>query len=195
MQIEQRGFTVQELRVDKRDDGGPIIRGHAAVFDSLSENLGGFREIIKQGAFTKSIKNDDVRAFWNHNTDIILGRNHADTLRLSEDDKGLAIEIDPPDTQGGRDAVTSLERGDVTQMSFGFSVRTGGQDWGEDDDGDVIRTLTDLRLFEVSPVAFPAYPETDIAVREFQNYFIHSRTIIYGLSVRKRQLDLLELDF
>src|SRR4051812_13150212 len=92
---ERRHYTIAELRADK--DKRTIV-GHAAVFNSPTD-LGWFREQIRPGAFAESVKVDDVRALFNHNPDHVLGRNKAGTLKLAEDDKGLAIEITPPDTQ------------------------------------------------------------------------------------------------
>lgn len=164
MDLEKRHLPF-EVRVERRDDGKVIIRGHAAVFGQLSEDLGGFREQIAPGAFAEALQTDDVRALWNHNPDFILGRNRSNTLVMSEDSRGLAIEIDPPDTQTVRDLViVPMERGDVSQMSFAFSVRPGGQDWAKDDEGRVVRTLKKLRLYDVSPVTYPAYPQTDVSV-------------------------------
>lgn len=168
MDIERRAFAVVGLEL-REASGKRQLRGHAAVFHQLSEDLGGFREQIAPGAFLEAIEKDDIRALFNHNPDFVLGRNMAKTLRLSEDLRGLAIEIDLPDTQTVRDLVVApIERGDVSQMSFGFSVRPGGQDWAKDDEGRTIRTLKKLRLYDVSPVTFPAYPQTDIAVREMR---------------------------
>ncbi len=163
--IERRHFVLDQVRVETREDGKRRIVGHAAVFNQLSEDLGGFREQIAPGAFAEAIKSDDVRALYNHNPDHILGRNMAGTLSLAEDARGLAIEIDPPDTQIARDLLVSMERGDINQMSFGFSVKPNGQNWANDDAGTVIRTLTRVRLYDVSPVTFPAYPQTDVAAR------------------------------
>lgn len=163
--FERRQFIVDKLQVETREDGKRRIMGHAAVFNQLSEDLGGFREQIAPGAFEEAIKADDVRALYNHNPDHILGRNLAGTLKLSEDARGLAIEIDPPDTQIARDLLVSMERGDINQMSFGFSVKPNGQNWAKNDEGQVIRTLTRVRLYDVSPVTFPAYPQTDVAER------------------------------
>ena len=161
--IERRAYQPVEVRVD---DGGssPKIVGHAAVFDQLSEPLGffGFRERIKPGAFKQTIEEDDIRALWNHNPDWVLGRNRAGTLRLWEDDRGLAVEIIPPDTQWARDLLTSIRRGDVNQMSFGFQVVD--EFWAMEN-GESVRTLQRVRLFDVSVVTFPAYPQTDAAVR------------------------------
>jgi len=169
-EIERRSFVIDGLTIETRDDSKRIIRGHAAVFNQLSEDLGGFHEQIMPGTFAEAIERDDVRALFNHDANFVLGRTVSKTLRLSEDARGLAIEIDPPDTQTARDLLVSMERGDITQMSFGFSVRPGGQDWAKDDDGRTIRTLKKVRLYDVSPVTYPAYPQTDVAVREMRSF-------------------------
>lgn len=155
------------IDVEQRaDGGGRRLVGYAAVFDSLSEDLGGFREQIRAGAFSQSLEGSpDIRALWNHDDGQVLGRTRAGTLNLSEDGRGLRAEIDLPETQAGRDAATSVERGDVNQMSFAFKVRAGGQKFDEDEDGQIIRTLTDLELYEVSPVTFPAYEDTHVDAR------------------------------
>lgn len=169
--IERRAFVAEGLKIEKCDGEGPHLRGHAAVFNALSEDLGGFREQIMPGAFSDAITTDDVRALFNHDPNFVLGRNRSKTLTLSEDARGLAIDILLPDTQMVRDLVVApIERGDVSQMSFGFSVRPGGQDWAKDDEGRVVRTLKKLRLFDVSPVTYPAYPQTDVAVREMRSF-------------------------
>ncbi len=190
--IERRSFVLDEIRVNKKDDGSQTIIGHAAVFNQLSEDLGGFREQIAPGAFAEALKSDDVRALFNHNPDFILARNMAKTLRLKEDSEGLAIEIDPPDTQVARDLIVSMERGDISQMSFGFSLRPNGANWGEDDEGNVVRTLTNVRLFDVSPVTFPAYPQTDVAVRGFGEYK-DSKQPPWDIMIREKELQLIEL--
>jgi len=169
MDIERRFFALEGVTIERRDGEPTKIRGHAAVFDQLSEDLGGFREQVAPGAFAAAIETDDVRALFNHDPNFILGRNRSKTLRMKEDSRGLAIEIDAPDTQTIRDLVLApIERGDVSQMSFGFTVRPNGQDWAKNDAGQTIRTLKSLRLFDVSPVVFPAYPQTDVAVRELR---------------------------
>ncbi len=152
-----------ESAIELRDGDKPVISGYAAVFDSLSVDLGGFRERIRPGAFARAIKeNQDVRALVNHDPNLILGRSKSGTLRLSEDQRGLRVEIDPPATTVGRDVVESLRRGDLDQMSFAFRVVT--DDWHKQD-GEIIRELVDVDLFDVSPVAFPAYEETSVSVR------------------------------
>lgn len=196
--LERRAFTCDELRVLGDGEGEPPkLRGHAAVFNSLSENLGGFRELILPGAFAEAIVNDDVRALWNHNPDYVLGRNRSQTLRLSEDATGLATEIDPPDTQWARDLMVSIKRGDVSQMSFGFRVLD--ERW-EKKDGMHIRTLTKLRLFDVSPVTYPAYPATDVGVRSLAEIAEEGARAVedpqawrVDFEARRRALDVLSL--
>lgn len=191
-EIERRCFALDSLQVETREDGKRIMRGHAAVFNQLSEDLGGFREQISPGAFADAIKTDDVRALFNHNPDFVLGRNLAKTLRLTEDSRGLAIEIDPPDTQVARDLMVSMERGDITQMSFGFSVRPNGHTWANDDEGRRIRTLTKLRLFDVSPVTYPAYPQTDVALRSLAEWNrAHEVAPPSRVRMLRRRLDLI----
>ena len=164
--IERRFFAAGTCRIERRADNKVRLIGYAAVFNERSENLGGFREVVAPGAFAEAIEKDDVRGLFNHDPNWVLGRNTAKTLHLSEDSRGLLYEIDLPETQSVRDQVVApIERGDVSGSSFGFRVRPNGQDWADDDDGVTIRTLKSVRLFDVSPVTFPAYPQTDVAVR------------------------------
>lgn len=164
-ELERRYVPSTEIRIMREADHAPRIVGHAAVFNQLSEDLGGFREQVAPGAFAEAIEKDDVRALFNHNADHVLGRNRAGTLKLAEDTRGLAVDISPPDTSAAADLLALLERGDVTQMSFAFSIRPNGENWGKDDNGLWIRTITRVRLFDVSPVTYPAYPQTDVAIR------------------------------
>lgn len=192
MERETRTFEI-ELAVEERAEGrAPSIVGHAAVFNSLSENLGGFRERIAPGAFAESINADDVRALFNHDPNFVLGRNKAGTLELSEDDHGLAIRITPPDTSFARDLMVSLGRRDITQMSFGFTVLTDGQAWEEDADGMVVRTLKRVRLFDVSPVTYPAYTQTDVALRELRSWQAANHAPeLWRVPIARRRLSLI----
>jgi uncharacterized protein len=161
IQIERRGLAVAELRRAKPESR--TIEGYAALFDTLSEDLGWFREKIANGAFAESLKRgDDVRALFNHDRNVVLGRSAAGTLRMQEDERGLRIEVDAPDTQAARDLMTSMERGDITQMSFGFI--TERQEWDERT-SPITRTLLQVRLLDVSIVTEPAYPQTAASVR------------------------------
>jgi uncharacterized protein len=148
-----------ELVLDVRDDKAPLIRGYAARFGKPSKGLP-WKEKIQAGAFRKTLQESDVRALWNHNTDFPLGRVNNGTLLLREDEKGLYAEIQPPETTWGADAVASIRRGDVSGMSFGFRVIK--DTWNEK---LTERDIEEVELFEVSPVTFPAYPQTSVSVR------------------------------
>jgi len=161
--IEHRFFQADEMRT-LETDGKRIISGYAAVFDKLSQVIYNFREKIQKGAFSESISAGDVRALWSHNTDFVLGRTKSGTLKLREDEHGLFFDIELPDTQMGRDAHTSIKRGDVSGMSFGFKVI--GEHWERGKEAQPhTRTLTKVELFEVSPTAFPAYEQTFVQAR------------------------------
>jgi len=165
--MEKRAFEIEKLEVRKAKDGKRTITGHAAVFNKIADG-GWFREQVAPGAFKDSIGKDDVRALWNHDPNFVLGRNTAGTLRLTEDERGLAIEIDPPDTQAARDLLVSIERGDVSQMSFGFT--TVRDSWERNKDDKDLRTLEKVQLWDVSPVTFPFYKDTDVAVRSHEQW-------------------------
>ncbi len=166
---ERRFIVADELEIRADKDGNPTrITGYAAVFNKLSEDLGGFREKIKRGAFTDTVKEDDVRMLWNHDSNFVLGRSSAGTLKLEENSKGLKVTNKPPNTQWARDLMVSIGRGDVSQMSFGF--RTLKDEWDEEDEDDVVRTLVKVKLLDVSPVSYPAYPQTSVATRAFESW-------------------------
>lgn len=147
-------------------DAEAILAGYAAVFNELSVDLGGWREIIMPGAFAAAIVDADVRSLWQHNSEFVLGRTTNNTLRLVEDEIGLRSEIDPPATTWAADALISMRRGDVNQMSFSFQIPPGGDTWRETEEGYWLRTIWRVQpLYEVSPVTFPAYPATSIQAR------------------------------
>lgn len=158
-----KSLSKLETRVNSVDfeiretQDGMFFEGYAAVFDSPSEPLP-FTERIAPGAFIRSLKSrNDVKILWNHDTGSVLGSTRAGTLKLTEDDRGLRVEAQLPNTTVGRDAAELLKRGDIDSMSFGFSVPRGGDDWNADGSE---RTLREVRLHEVSIVAFPAYSGT-----------------------------------
>jgi len=198
---DYRIFPIQELRVENGEKD-PVIRGYAAVFDVWSEDLGGFREIIRKGAFRKTIKDGaDVRALFNHDPNIVLGRTANETLKLEEDDKGLAIEIKPPTTTIVHDLVLEpIKRKDITQMSFAF--RTVHDKWGKDENmtPPLYRELLEAKLYDVSPVTFPVYPQTSVDVRAvLQDSGIDYQAIAgiilcskYGLEITEEDKRVLE---
>lgn len=167
---EQSGIERRMVEGEIRAVAGTdetAIEGTAAVYNKWSEDLGGFREMIEPGFFENVLKND-VRALWNHNDDLVLGRTRAGTLALTDTERGLDYHITPPDTQVGRDAVTSIKRGDVTQSSFAFIVKAGGDEWIREKDGSIKRVLKRggaAALMDVSPVTFPAYRQTSVHAR------------------------------
>lgn len=161
--LEQRFAPITGLEIRAEDGKPATILGHAALFNTKSVYLYGFREMIEPGAFSESLTGD-IRALWQHDSARVLGRTKAGTLRLWEDDQGLAFELNPPDNTDGRDAVVSIERGDVDQMSFGFNVPPGGDSWAEDEDGIPLRKLRAVSLMEISPVTWAAYPQTGVGV-------------------------------
>ena len=163
---EKRSF-IFEIENDEKESRKMV--GHAAVFNEVAEIGGWFREQVEPGAFKSSIRKDDVRALFNHDENYVLGRNTAGTLKMSEDKDGLKVTIDPPDTQFARDLGVSIERGDISQMSFAFQVLE--EEWirGENKELD-LRKIKKVRLFDVSPVTFPAYDGTDIGLRSHQEW-------------------------
>ena len=174
--IEQR-VAFQDLEI--REEGkGMTLRGYAAVFNSPSQPLP-FIETIAPGAFRDSLKSrNDVKLLWNHDTGIVLGSTRAGTLRLGEDERGLFVEADLPDTQAARDAAVSIQRGDVTGFSFGFRVPVGGDSWNGND-----RLLKRVNIHEVSVgVAFPAYLGTEGTAT------VRSMTELHGKIVKLAEL-------
>ena len=147
------------------EDGVRKLVGYGAVFDSLSQDLGGFREKIAPGAFDRTLAHGkDVLITMNHDVNLLLGRTFAGTGRVHVDDVGLLYEVVTPDTQAGRDAWTLAARRDLAGSSFTFSVPKGGDRWERDDTGRV-RVLTELALYELGPVVTPAYLDTTVAAR------------------------------
>lgn len=163
---ELRSFVTDKVQVESRDDSElPILKGYAALFD-VETNVGGwFREVIRKGAFTRAVnEKHDVRALVDHNESKILGRTASGTLIIREDEKGLFVEIMPPNTTVGRDIVESIRRGDVSQMSFAFIIKK--QSWISGDGSQLdLREVQDLDLVDVSAVSYPQYPETEIGLR------------------------------
>jgi len=169
-ETEKRALAC-EVRAETDDDGRPVrIVGHGAVFNARSEMIMGmFKEEIAPGAFD-DVLGDDVRALFNHDPNFVLGRTTSGTLELSIDAEGLRYDIDPPDTQTVRDQVLApLQRGDITGSSFAFRVAPDGDEWREEPDGLIVRTITRFsRLLDVSPVTYPAYPDAGAAARSLQ---------------------------
>lgn len=164
-------FTDAEFKVEKRDDSelGKTLVGYAALFNVDAQLGYGFTERIAPGAFTNALKRkDDVRALFNHDANHILGRTTAGTLELWEDTKGLGFRVVLPETQFASDLSQSIARGDINQCSFAFIP--DGENWDEKNKGNVIRTITDVQLFDVSAVTYPAYEQTRVSLRAIDKY-------------------------
>jgi hypothetical protein len=141
---------------------GKKIIGRPVVYSSPSQDLGGFVEVISAGAFGDSLKND-IRALVEHDNKLILGRTAAGTMTIMEDSQGLLVEIDPPNIQAARDLMISIERGDISGMSFGFTVNQDGAKW-DFEQIPALRTVTSANLIEVTITALPAYKATNVEV-------------------------------
>ena len=154
--LETRAHSLDaELRAEMQGDKLKLT-GYAAIFNSRSEDLGGFTETISPGAFRKSLQaRNDIKLLWNHDTSSPLASTRAGTLRLIEDAKGLRVEADLAPTTLGKDISILVQRGDVSAFSFGFNVIKDS--WSS---SGTERTLEAVRLFEASLVSFPAYTAT-----------------------------------
>lgn len=185
--FESGKIEIEIRKADSGDKPSPItLRGYAAKFDVMSENLGGFREQIAPGAFADVLK-DDVRALFNHDANQVLGRTTAGTLRIAQDSTGLYYEVDLPDTQAARDLATSIYRGDVSQSSFAFRVASNGDSWDENEDGVIVRTITKFaRLYDVSPVTYPAYPDATIGMRSMEAWKASREAAASAINKAKR---------
>jgi HK97 family phage prohead protease len=166
---ETRALSSSSIEVrESVTPGRPKLVGWAAVWDSPSLDLGGFREIVRKGCFRASLDGGaDVRAYAEHDPRLVLGRRTARTLDVAEDDRGLRFEINPPDTQVARDLVKNIRAGNITGASFAFRVRPGGERW-DMTASPPLRELTSLDLFDVAPVSTPAYSATEVGIRSMR---------------------------
>lgn len=183
--FERRALTLTgiEVRADNADETIGF-KGHAAMFESrtwIGPKKWGFFEQVARGAFTRSITDHDVRFLINHDPNLVLARNTSGTLNLSEDSQGLAVDADLARTSYGNDLAISLQRGDITQMSFAFEVLA--EKWEELEDGNELRTVTEAKLWDVSAVTYPAYDDTDASLRSVAFDVLCTRM---GISTNKR---------
>jgi len=201
MKKERRTLFVDMARanVEERAEGEmPLITGYGAVWyregDEGTEYAlwSDYKERIERGAF-KDVLSDDVRGLFNHDTNYVLGRTTANTMKLYEDDTGLRYEIEPPDTQVGRDLITSIKRGDITGSSFSFIAE---ETKVTDNDNGYIRTITKVgQLFDVGPVTFPAYTGTEASARNDDNAeAMEERKKLEEERNKRSDVDALELD-
>jgi HK97 family phage prohead protease len=165
MQKRKAYMATQFQTREEQESGDLILSGYFIKFDEETELWPGYFEVIKREGVEKAIKDADIRALFNHDHSLVLGRTGNDTVRLDVDDVGLFGDIiinkDDPQAVG---AYARVQRGDVVGCSFGFfPIKINTE---ERDDGSYLDTILELEIFEVSPCTFPAYPQTEIAARQ-----------------------------
>lgn len=184
---ERRFFQV-ELRAPEQDSR--TIEGYAAVFNSDSQVMwGNWIERIAKGAFSE-VLNDDVVALFNHDPNYILARNKVN-MTLRQDERGLIYRFDAPNTTAGNDLLENIRNGNIKQSSFAFTV--ADQTWEEKEGEPSIRTITKIeRLYDVSPVTYPAYPDTTVAQRSLQTILekeeLETKSHLVDILKRKHEL-------
>ncbi|HMY34817.1 MAG TPA: HK97 family phage prohead protease [bacterium] len=176
--IERRYFD-SNFEVRKMDDGKHRVCGYALRF-GVSYDMGWFTEEISRTALDNADMTD-VRILFNHDPNQILGRTSAGTATVRVDDNGLWYEAELPNSPNGENVRVALERGDVTQSSWGFMLRyddnTQGDLW-QRKNGKDHRTITDVSaVFDASPVTFPANPETSAAKRSYDQVLKHEQKL------------------
>jgi uncharacterized protein len=177
-QTEKREMVTEGMEVREAENGTRTISGYVVKWEMKSHPMGywrRFKEQFKKGAFADSLTQDDQRALWSHDTSQVLGRTKNGTLRLFEDEVGLRFELDLPNTTLGNDAYETIKRGDVDGVSFGFQMQK--EEWDESDPDNIIRSITKAKLLEISPVAFPYYPDSQVSARSHDPYkeFVEER--------------------
>ncbi|WP_035430871.1 HK97 family phage prohead protease [Bacillus sp. UNC322MFChir4.1] len=198
---ELREQTGSNIEIRENDGGSRTITGYAVKWEMKSVTMGywrRFKEQFTRGAFTESLTQDDQLALWSHDTSRVLGRTKNGTLRLFEDDIGLRFELDLPSTTLGNDTYETIKRGDVDGVSFGFQMVK--EEWDESDPDNIVRSVTKAKLAEISPVAFPAYPDSQVSARSYDPYkvFVEGKqqdmTSVFA-EQRERELQLLKYKF
>jgi HK97 family phage prohead protease len=164
MEKETRTFST----IYKRQEEGRGVRGMAAIYNSRAD-LGWFEEEIVPGAFDNAIDVSDARALFNHDPNYLLARQSSGTLRLELRDGGLEYDFESPNTTAGNDLIELINRGDVKESSFAFTIAPDGQEWKQETRGNKtidVRYITKIeRLFDVSPVTYPAYKDATVGKR------------------------------
>ena len=206
---EVREVPMENIEIETRQEGEDeerVIVMYPAVFNRWSQDLGGFKERILPGAFAETIREDDIIAAFNHDSNMILGRKKPGTLELEEDSRGLRAVIRPPDNHIGGYVMDLIERGDIDGGSFKFRIGENGKERWNFKEGDELdeREIEKCRLIDVGPVTHPAYPDTEADLRDNE---IRSAEEIHekareqtdhgesrGFSIEKRKLEIMELE-
>lgn len=187
VEIRARG----SIEFKTAEDSPGILEGYAAKYNKLSEDMGGFYEILLPNSLRLIPETSQIKAFYYHDTHKPLGSLDKNTLSIKFDDVGMYYSVILPDNSFGRDCAVTVERGDMTQSSFGLIVHK--ENWVEDNK-QLIRQIIDAEVFEVSPVVYPAYPDTSVALRNLKNFTETKRLTIQNqietLRVRTKILQL-----
>lgn len=181
MELERRCLTAEEapeceIVIETRASGREAIRGLAIPYNRLSLDLGGFRERILPGSFDKILNRQrgrgEILSYYNHNSDMLLGRESAGTLEIIADDRGVSYVVEPPDTSAGRDVLALVRSRNLRGSSFAFTVsQKGGERFTNDENGKAIREIVEASgLYEVGPVNVPAYGSATSAVVAQRSY-------------------------
>lgn len=196
METIERRTIIEGLTIEDRGEKGKGITGLGIVFNKRSVNLGGFVEVIKPEA-VNGIEWNDTVSMTNHDPNFVLGR-FPDTLNVKVESDGVRYIIEPSELSYYRDLVTSVGRGDIKGSSFGFVVERGGEEWTEDENGVVVRTIIKLRkVFDISPVVFPAYPDTTAAKRSLDEFLKGKkveRKYFMPRGIAEREIEILNLN-
>jgi uncharacterized protein len=201
--MERRFLEIGDVELRAEGDG-LTLEGYAAVFGQEAVIWDAWREEVAPGAYAKTIQENDIRALFNHDENIVLGRNRAGTLKLAEDERGLKATITAPDNEWGRPVVDAVKRGDVTGMSVLFKVIK--HEWTRAPEGSKElpkRTIKEARLYDAGPVTFPAFVATTIAARsqdseleELEDVLAEARRIercvAHGMGLTRADREVLE---
>ena len=186
-----------EIRTDEEKDSEIYAEGYALVFNSWSEDLGGFVETIEPSALEGSDLSD-VRALFNHNADKVLARSSAGTLDLETDEKGLKFRFKIPNTSYGKDIAENLKNGNIDQCSFGFVLDDNGDSFDFDEKRSIYqRTLKKIKsVMDISLVTYPAYSSTSAApalrsIDKIENELVEQRQLQREKEKLKLELELL----
>ena len=186
-----------EIRSDEEKDSEVYAEGYALVFNSWSEDLGGFVETIEPSALEGSDLSD-VRALFNHNADKVLARSSAGTLDLETDEKGLKFRFKIPNTSYGKDIAENLKNGNIDQCSFGFVLDDNGDSFDFDEKRSIYqRTLKKIKsVMDISLVTYPAYSSTSAApalrsIDKIENELLEQRQLQHEKEKLKLELELL----
>jgi uncharacterized protein len=170
------------------------LEGYGAIFNAKTQLFPGLTETIRSGSFAKTLQeNPDVLCSYNHDMNMVLGRTNSKTLKVAEDTKGLHYSVDLPNTTFATDLRESIDRGDVSGSSFMFQVI---KDKWTGTSQDQLRSITEVRLFELGPVSMPQYTQTSVSLRSKDNEFDFDKfQFIYLKQIRGNTLDAEEVRF